>query len=152
MKRGMLLLARGFVILLAVAGSLDAAPQATAAGKIDADAEIARLQESVKASADALGAERAKWIGALNDWYNVALDKVQADRAAAGDLDGVLAVKAERTRFAAGGETAPEELNAMPGTLRTVRETFQASAKKIADEVARRMAAANQKQLAEFEA
>jgi hypothetical protein len=148
MKLGMLILACAFAILLSVAGPLRAAP----AGKVDADAEIARLQDGFKASADALAAERAKWLAALNDWYSAGLDKVHADRSAAGDLDGVLAVKAERARFSAQGETSADQIQAMPATLRTLRETYNASLKRITDEVARRTAAANLKQSADFEA
>ncbi|HEV7404869.1 MAG TPA: hypothetical protein VGO11_18145 [Chthoniobacteraceae bacterium] len=159
MKSGLPNVARGCAILLSLAGLLHGAtpatpaPAATApAGKVDADAEIARLQEGLKTAVDAIAAERAKWMTALDAWYTAGLEKLLADRSAAGDLDGVIALKTERTRFSAQGEMTADQLNAMPGTLRTFYETYQASFKKTGDELARRTAAANQKHVADLEA
>jgi hypothetical protein len=159
MKRGLPHLLRGLVLLLPFAGLLPAAPPGppapaatTPAGKIDGDAEVARLQEGYKAATEAIAAERVKWTTALDTWYVGALDKIQADRSAAGDLDGVLAVKAERARHSAQAAPTAEELKAMPATLRTVRDTYTSSLKKTVDELDRRTAAANAKLAADLEA
>jgi Skp family chaperone for outer membrane proteins len=146
-------------ILVSLAAPLQAAPPATPAsaattpaGKIDADAEIARLQEGLKTSTDAIAAERAKFMTALDAWYVAGLDKLLAERSAAGDLDGALAVKTERTRVSTQGETTAEQLTAMPVPLRAMREAYQAAQKKTGDELARRTAAANSKHVMDLEA
>ncbi len=146
-------------ILVSLAAPLQAAPPATPAAaatapasKIDADAEVARLQAGLKVSTDAIAADRAKFTTALDAWYTAGLDKLLAERSTAGDLDGALAVKTERTRVSTQGETTAEQLKSMPATLRTMREAYQASLKKTGDELARRTAAANLKHVTDLEA
>ncbi|HEV7403222.1 MAG TPA: hypothetical protein VGO11_09860 [Chthoniobacteraceae bacterium] len=127
-------------------------PVFTHAEPTGAAAEIASLEPAYQAAMEGVKAEREKWEKGLETWYLGSLDKVFADRTQAGDLDGSVAAKAERERVTAHGETSAEEIQKMPAALRTVRTAYDASRKKIGEEVAKRTGAANQKHLADLDA
>jgi hypothetical protein len=123
-----------------------------AVAKEEAAAEIAKLEPGYKAAMEGIKTEQEKWEKALETWYVTALEKVLADRAQAGDLDGAVATKAERERMASHAETTAEHIQKMPPALRAVRTTYEASRKQIAGEVAKRTAVASQKYLADLDA
>ncbi len=123
-----------------------------AAAKDDAAAEIAKLEPGYQAELEGIKTEHEKWDKALETWYGPALEKVLAERAQSGDLDGAIATKAERERMAAHTNPTPEEIQKMPPALRVVRGSYDATRKQIADQVAKRTAAANQKHLADLDA
>jgi len=135
------------LILFLTAGVLHAQ-----APKVDAKAEIAASMAAHSAAMDTVAADYDKWLTALQTWYIAGLDKLQGDRAKVGDLDGALAIKAERERIVARTETTQEQIQAMPDLLRKLRVTYEPALKKINDEAARRGEFARRKHLADLEA
>ena len=127
-------------------------PAAPAVAKEDAAAEIAKLEPGYQAELEGIKTDHEKWDKALETWYSAALEKVLAERGKAGDLDGALATKAERERIAAHTDATAEEIQKMPPALRAVRGSYDATRKQIADQVAKRTGAANQKHLADLDA
>ena len=122
------------------------------AAKPDAAAEIKVASAPYHAAVEAVSAEYQKWIAALDTWYLAELDKLQAARAKLGDLDGAIAIKKERERMASHSPTTPEQIQAMPAPLRTLRAGYDQGLKKSADEGARRIDTARRKYLADLEA
>jgi hypothetical protein len=127
-------------------------PAAPAAGKLDAAAEISALQASYEKAIMANAAEQEKWVAGLDKWYLDGLDKLQAERAKAADLDGAALVKAEHDRIAGHSETSAEQIQAMPPAMRTLRGTYEGSLKKITEEVGKRNLPASRKYFADLEA
>ena len=127
-------------------------PTAPAVRKPDAVAELAALQASYNTAMAAIAAEQAKWVAGLEKWYLDGLDKLQAERTKAGDLDGALLVKAEHDRIAAHSDTSAEQIQAMPPAMRALRGTYEGSLKKITEEVGKRNLPASQKFHADLEA
>ncbi|MDR3404415.1 MAG: hypothetical protein P4L99_18085 [Chthoniobacter sp.] len=128
------------------------APPLGATPKNDAAAALAILQKPYHAAMAGIAAENQKWLASAESWYLASLEKMQTDYTKAGDLDSAVAVKAERERIAAHGETTPEQIQAMPAAVRTLRGTYDASSKKMADDVDRRKAQEGQKYRAGLEA
>ena len=127
-------------------------PAAAPAAKPDALAEIAKLQEAYNTAMQANAGENAKWIEGLEKWYFAGLDKLQALRSKAGDLDGAVLVKAERDRVTMHTETTEEQIKAMPAALRTLRGTYEGSLKRIAEETGKKNLPVSRKFLADLEA
>ena len=105
-----------------------------------APAPAPALQAELKASSDRLAVSRAAINQQRNDritatkaWYTTSLDKLQRDATARGDLDGVLAVKAEGQRL--DRELTPEEKIALPEWLRAARGTYERALAQIADQL-----------------
>ncbi len=129
-----------------------AQPPAAPAAKADAAAEIGKLQEGYNTAMEANAGENAKWIEGLEKWYFDGLDKLKADRAKAGDLDGAVLVKTERDRVTMHTETTPEQIKAMPAALRTLRGTYEGSLKRIIEETGKKNLPVSRKFLADLEA
>jgi len=118
----------------------------------NASAAIATLQKPYSAALAGIAAENQKWLAGIETWYLANLEKMQADYTKTVDLDSAVAVRAERERIAAHGETTAEQIKAMPTTLGALRGTYDASLKKIADDVDRRKKQEAQKYQAGLEA
>ena len=141
------------ILTLAFAASVSCAQEpAKPAAKPDAAAEIKVVSAPYHAAVETVSAEYQKWITSLETWYLAELDKLQAARAKLGDLDGAIATKKERERMASHSPTTPEQIQAMPAPLRTLRTGYDQGLKKSADEGARRMDVARRKYLADLEA
>jgi len=138
--------------LAMVAGLLWAEEPAKAPAKPDAKESLAVLAAAYKADLDGAAADYEKWLATLQTWYLSSLDKLQGERTKAGDLDGVLAFKAERERIAAHTETTREQVQAMPETLAKLRAAYEPALKRIVDQAAQRKDAARGKYLARLEA
>ena len=134
------------------AGVLSAQEPGKTPAKRDVKAEMAALAAAHKADLDDGAAGYKKWTSDLQAWYVAGLDKLQGETLKAGDLEGVLAFKAERERIAAGAETTQEQTQAMPAKLGKLRAAYESARKKVAGEAARRKAAASGKYLANLEA
>ncbi len=98
-------------------------------------------QADLQAAADRLAAARAvvekqrvDRIAVAKNWYTGALDKLQKDVTAKGDLDAVLAVKAETGRM--DRELTPEERVTMPEWLRAARANYEKALAQISDQAA----------------
>ena len=117
----------------------------------DAASGIAELQKSSQSAKETIAADREKWLAALDTWYATSLDALFKDRTKAGDLDGAVAVKAERDRVAAHSDPTPEQMSTMPAALRTLRSTYDTNLLRVLGEVARRTMANNQKLMADLE-
>ena len=128
------------------------APAPAVQAKSDAASEMKAVSAPYHAAVETVSAEYQKWIVALDTWYLAELDKLQAARAKLGDLDGAVAIKAERARMASHSPTTPEQIQAMPAPLRTLRAGYDQAFKKSADEGARRIDTARRKYLADLEA
>src|SRR5207245_8793230 len=74
--------------------------------------EVQPLWTPYQSSLKAVEFERDKNLKNLDYIYMLNLDKLQKDRAAAGDLDGAVAVKAELGRLGARQATTAEQLKA----------------------------------------
>lgn len=141
-----------FLILVVATGVLRAQVPAAPAAKPDAAAEMKAVGAPYHAAVEAVSADYQKWVASLDTWYLAELDKLKAARAKLGDLDGAVAVKAERDRIASHAATTPEQIQAMPATLRKVRTGYDQGLKKSADEGARRIDTVRRKYLADLEA
>jgi hypothetical protein len=137
---------------LLIAAGITCAQESKTPSKPDAQADVAMLAGAYKADMDEVAADYEKWFTALQKWYLASLEKLQGERMKAGDLDGVLAFKAERERIAARAETTQEQIQAMPAALGKLRAAYEPALKKIMDEAARRKDAARSKRLAKLEA
>jgi formylglycine-generating enzyme required for sulfatase activity len=137
--------------LIIAAGILWAQEPAGAPAKPDVKSDLTVLETAYKADLDDVAADHEKWAAALKNWYLAGLDKLRAERIKDGDLEGVLAFKAERERIVAGVETTREQVQAMPEKLGKLRAAYDLALKKINDEVARRKDAARSKFLANLE-
>ena len=91
------------------------------AGAPDVKSDLTVLETAYKADLDDVAADHEKWAAALKNWYLAGLDKLRAERIKDGDLEGVLAFKAERERIVAGVETTREQVQAMPEKLGKLR-------------------------------
>ena len=128
------------------------APAPAAETKPDATAELKAVSAPYHGAVETVSADYQKWVASMETWYSAELDKLQAARAKLGDLDGAVAIKAERARMASHFPTTPEQIQAMPAPLRTLRTSYDQGLKKSADEGARRMDVARRKYLADLEA
>ncbi|HTE94480.1 MAG TPA: hypothetical protein VK678_13340, partial [Bradyrhizobium sp.] len=81
----------------------------------------------------------------------VNLDRLQNERATAGDLDGALAAKAELDRLGARQETTAEQIKAMNPALQKLRAACDTALKNYHDEAAKSNAALLRKLLADLE-
>ena len=118
----------------------------------DAKATLAALAAAYKADMGEIAADYEKWFTALQNWYLAGLDKLQGETIKAGDLEAVLAFKAERERIAARAETTQEQIQSMPARLAKLRAAYEPALKKIVDEAARRKDAARARHLANLDA
>jgi hypothetical protein len=114
----------------------------------DAVARITALQIPIRAATE----ESEKATAALQTSYLGALKQLLSERSSAGDLDTVIAVKAEQDRITANVQPIAEEVQGMPPALRKLRTTYDTAAKRNADDTARRMDLANRGYLANLEA
>src|SRR5439155_22054063 len=89
--------------------------------------EIQPLWAPYRAGLKAVAAERDKKLANLDNIYMLNLDKMKKERAEAVDLDGALAVKAEKDRLGAHQATSEEQRQAMPPALRTLRGSYDAA-------------------------
>jgi hypothetical protein len=146
-------IARIAVLWLLIAGAmLRGQEPARTPAKPDVKDDLAVLAAAFKADVDEVAADYEKWSAALQKWYLGGLEKLQSERIKAGDLEGTLALKAERERIAAGAGTTQEQIQAMPESLRKLRAAYEPALKKIMDEAARRKDAARGKHIANLEA
>ena len=154
MKQNLPILAVLLLSLVAVVSGQNPAPPVPSAPatptKPDAAADIKVASAPYHAAVEAVSAEYQKWVASLETWYLAELDKLQAARAKLGDLDGAIAIKKERERMASHSPTTPEQIQAMPAPLRTLRTGYDQGLKKSADEGARRIDVARRKYLADL--
>ena len=141
-----------FFFLLFAALHLRAQTAADAPASAEAASPLSAVQKSYEAGKDAVAADRAKWLTALDTWYLGGLDALLQERTKAGDLDGVVAVKTERERVAAHADPTPEQARTMPPALRALRGTYDTNLLRVLDEVTRRTSANNVKLLADLDA
>ena len=118
----------------------------------DAKATLAALAAAYKADMGEIAADYEKWFTALQNWYLAGLDKLQGETIKAGDLEAVLAFKAERERIVARTETTQEQVQSMPARLAKLRAAYEPALKKIVDDAARRKDAARARHLANLDA
>ena len=102
------------VVCMAVLPAIAAAQQ---------PAELTPVQEQLAAALKPLSAQRDSRIAAAREVYSAALDKLQRETTARGDLDGAVAAKQERERLAARSLTA-EDKKTLPKTILPYREVF----------------------------
>ncbi len=140
------------VALCSPAAFLCAQAPAAPAGKLKAAEEMAAVQRTYREAREKLEVDFGKWSSTLHTWYQTNLEKLQTDTAKKGDLDGAVAIKAERERLVAFAETTPDQVANMPAALRALRGSYDASVKRITDEGARRDAEIRRKYLADLEA
>ena len=138
--------------LVIAAGILWAQEPAKAPAKPDVKSDLAVLEAAYKADLDDVAAEYEKWFAALQKWYLAGLDKLQAESIKSGDLEGAVALKAERERIAARAETTPEQIQAMPASLAKLRAAYEPGLKKIVDEAGRRKDAVRARQIGRLDA
>ena len=124
----------------------------SAQAKLDAATEISVLRVPFQAAMEKLGADFVKLSSNLQTWYLTNLDKLQTETAKRGDLDGAVAIKAERDRIAAHTDTAVDQVRAMALPLRTLRGTYEAALKKNMDEGAWREAGVRRNHLTNLDA
>jgi formylglycine-generating enzyme required for sulfatase activity len=144
MKNAIRMAALGLVL---VAGWLWGQEPAKSPAKPDAKADLAVLDAAYKTDLHDVTTDYEKWFANLQKWYLTGLEKLQAERIKAGDLEGTIAFKAEHDRIAAGMETTREQIQAMPLVLGKLRAAYEPAVKKILDEVAKRKDAARVKHL-----
>ena len=84
--------------------------------------------------------------------YLSGLDQLQGQKAAAGDIDGVVALKQERDRVTNHAQPTAADLQAMSAPVRKLRATYEADTRKAADEAVRRDKLARSSYLANLEA
>ena len=114
--------------------------------------EIQALWAPHEAAQKAVAAERDKKLANLDYIYLLNVEKLKNDRAAAGDLDGALAAKAELDRLSAHQALSDEQRKAMNLALQALRASYDAALKGYDDEAAKQNAALLQKLLADLEA
>jgi len=114
--------------------------------------EIQALLATHEAAQKTVAADRDKKLANLDYIYRLNVDKLQNDRAAAGDLDGALAAKAELDRLSAHQALSDEQRKAMNPALQALRASYDAALKGYHEEAAKQNAALLQKLLADLEA
>ena len=93
---------------------------------------LAAATQRQNAARDVLAAEAADSQAVLQKWYHSALDALKKDVTGKGDLDGVLAIEAERGRMER--DLTAEEKEKLSKLLRSVRDQYdQARAQRVAD-------------------
>lgn len=138
--------------LAAIAGILCAEEPAKPSASPAPKSELTTLTAFHKAELDEISKEYEKWFAALQTWYLGGLDKLFSERTKAGDLDGAVAIRAERERIAARTESTAGQIQAMPPLLAKLRAAYDPAKKRIDDEAARRISAARVKYAANLEA
>jgi hypothetical protein len=128
-----------------------AAPATVPQAKPDAPTELKGIAAPYLAAVESVSADYQKWIIATEAWYLAELDKLQNARAKLGDLEGALATKAERERIASHAPTPPEQIQAMPQSLRAQRAAFDQGMKRNMDAGTQRIDLARRKYLADLE-
>lgn len=93
------------------------------------NAQVPASPPAAQDAAAQIAAETEKSNTALQAWYLAGLDQLLSARAAAGDLEGVVAIKAERERMTNRQQTTPAQMQAMPAPLRKLRDTSNLSVK-----------------------
>ena len=141
-----------FVIALCLASSLARAQAENSQepGKPDIP-EIQPFRSLYESGRQAAAAERDQKVKNLDYIYMLNLDKLRNGRAAAGDLDGALAAKAELDRLGAHQPTTDGQRKAMTPEVGKLRTAYEAALKGYHDEAARRDGALLQKLLADLE-
>src|SRR6267142_1402201 len=86
--------------------------------------EIQAAWETHQAALRAVAADRDKKLANLDYIYRLNLEKLQNDRAAAGDLDGALAAKTELDRLSAHQALTDEQRKAMNPALQALRASY----------------------------
>jgi len=120
--------------------------------KTDAAVEINALHLPYQSEFDAASADNEKRITELKSLYLEALDRLLAERSKAGDLDGALAVKAEREREDIQVPMGLELLKTMPVPLVKLRVAFEQRMKTSMEGANHRRNLASGKYLANLEA
>jgi hypothetical protein len=111
--------ALAFAFALVVSTVLAQAPPAAPALP-----ELEAIRAPYQRNVQALLAARQQRVATLTQNYLLALDRLQQEVAARGDLDAGLQIKAERERAKAAQELAATERRAMPPALQAVRAKF----------------------------
>jgi hypothetical protein len=94
----------------------------TATAQLPAPADLPAASQRQATAREAIARQADEAETALRKWYDSALDAVQKDAQAKGDLDRVLAVKQEHER--AGRDLTPEEKGALPPVMKSVRDQY----------------------------
>ena len=113
--------------------------------------EIQALWAPHEAAQKTVALDRDKKLANLDYLYLLNVEKLKNDRAAAGDLDGALAAKAELDRLSAHQALTDEQRKAMNPALQALRASYDAALKGYHDEAAKQNAALWQKLLADLE-
>lgn len=144
---------RHFQSSLLIIASLFIAPFARAQADAGSPGltEILALWTPYQDTLKTVAADRDKKVENLDRIYLLNLDKVQKETTAAGDLEGALAVKAERDRIAAHQETTEEQRKAMGPALAKLRMSYDAALKGYVEEAVKRDGVLLQKYLADLE-
>ena len=95
------------------------------ANPVAAGADLDAYRTQYSQSLATLRAERETKYARVRASYVAALERLQKDVTTRGDLDGALAVKAERERIAAAQEPKADERKAMPPALAAVRMRYE---------------------------
>jgi hypothetical protein len=124
-------------VLIAVMTSSAAEPRPSAevvgaggGAVVQAPAELQKAIEQHTAAMNGIAAEVKARTEAVKKWYPTALEALEKDAMARGDLDGVLAAKRERERI--GRPLTPEEMATQPAAFRAVRQKYDAALEGLA--------------------
>ncbi|MEI6713627.1 MAG: SUMF1/EgtB/PvdO family nonheme iron enzyme [Verrucomicrobiota bacterium] len=99
--------------------------------KFNAAEAIATVKKPYVEGRQKLEADFERAFTQVQSGYLASLDKLQADTAKTGDLDAVLVIKSERDRVAKRFKTTAQQVMAMPGPLKTLRENFDGALNKL---------------------
>jgi hypothetical protein len=114
--------------------------------------EVAAHIAALQAPFTTIAAEAEKAGKDVTATYLSALDQLQGQKAAAGDIDGVVAIKEERDRVANREQPTAAQLQAMSQPVRKLRATYETDTKKAADQAVLRNDLARRTYLANLEA
>ena len=110
------------VAILMVLTSFLSGQSLTTSGAVS---EIVALRTPFEKNLATIRGAREQRVEAAGKTYLDGLDRLQKEITSRGDLDGALAVKAERERAAAGREPSAEERRAMPAALGAARAAYE---------------------------
>jgi hypothetical protein len=130
-----------FFFLLAVAGAhplFAQAPAATAPAPNPSGENLEALKNLYQGELGKIQRTRDQSLSAITTAYTTTLDKMLQESTARADLEGALALKAERERIATGNEVTADQRKTMPPRVAAARLKYDQDRKPILDDARRR--------------
>lgn len=121
------------LLLIAVVATLASTCPTTA--ESEAPPELLALERGQEKALKAISDEGDQRCERLKSEYVAALGEVENAMTSKGDLDAVLAVRAERERVRDGRETSDADKKAMPSSLLGYRKRYETNLRRILDEI-----------------